>query len=157
MSRLPLLHTLNVSNWSTVHDLPTHLNLRNLIVDNCQGLGDAELQTLVLSFPYLETLSMSRTPITDAGLGMLKPLLHLNISACQVTDLGLLSLHKMTNLKSLDISDCNLTPLLVPHSVKVLGLNKHGSMDYASWLSLKQRGVDVLDSKTFKARFGFGC
>jgi hypothetical protein len=155
ISRLPLLHTLDVSNWSAVHDLPTHLNLRNLIVDNCQGLGNTELQTLMHSFPHLVLLSMSRTSITDAGLAMLhSSLQHLNISACQVTDSGLHSL--CTNLKSLDISDCNVTPLLVPHSVTLLGLNKAASMDYATWLSLRQRGVQVVDSKTFKARLGFG-
>jgi len=161
LSRLPLLHSLDVSNWSAVHDLPVHLGLRHLVVDNSFFLRDIELQTLVRSFPHLVSLSLSRARITDAGLALLNHTLqHLNISACQITNAGLRSLHQMTNLKSLDISECDFItdcdPMLIPPSVELLGLNNHGSMNYESWRSLRQRGVEVLDSKTLKARLAFG-
>lgn len=161
LSRLPLLHTLDASNWSTLQDMPVCANLRRLIVNDCQALGDAQLQTLANSFPNLELLSMSCTAVTDAGLGMLDPLLnslqHLDISACSVTDTGLCFLNHMRRLQSLNIADCQVTPLLVPASVQLLGLNQHGSMNYESWISLKRRGVEVVGGKAFQTRLGFAC
>lgn len=161
LSRLPLLHTLDVSNWSTLYDMPVCVNLRRLIVNDCQALGDAQLQTLAHSFPNLELLSMSHTAVTDAGLGMLDPLLnslqHLDISACSVTDAGLGFLNHMQRLKSLNVADCQVTPLLVPASVQLLGLHNPGSMSFESWGSLRRRGVEVVAGKAFQTRLGFAC
>jgi hypothetical protein len=154
---LPDLHTLDLSQWKTIHDLPLCPSVRRLVVDHCLCLRDEQLQTLVQSFPHLELLSMARTGITDKGLGMLNPLLqHLNIRNTAVTDKGLRSLHKMGNLLSLNIVDCRLTPGLIPSSVKLLGLHDPGAMDFESWSSLRHRGVQVVSSKTFIARIGVG-
>jgi len=161
LSHLPVLHTLDVSNWSTLQDMPVCTNLRRLIVNDCHALGDAQLQTLANSFPNLELLSMSRTAVTDAGLGMLDPLLnslqHLDISACSVTDAGLCFLNHMHRLESLNVADCQVTPLLVPASVRLLGLNKPGSMSYDCWNTLRRRGVEVVGGKAFQTKLGFTC
>jgi hypothetical protein len=156
LPKLPLLHTLDVPNWTTLQFLPVCPSVKQLMVDNCEGILDNELFMLGVSFPNLEALSVSRTGITDVGLAVLHSnlphLKHLDISRCAVSEEGVKGLRRIAGLKSLDISECGVMPLLVPETVKLLGMNNFGVLDRASWSALQARGVELVDSRTFRAK-----
>jgi len=73
--------------------------------------GDAELEH-VAELPYLESLHLSHTQITDTGLKHLQgltALFILELEGTQITDAGLEHLRGLTNLRMLDVEGTLVT------------------------------------------------
>jgi hypothetical protein len=156
LPKLPLLQTLDLSNWATLQFLPVCPSVTQLLVDNCKGIRDNELFMLGVSFPNLEALGVGRTGITDVGLRVLHSnlshLKHLDISGCAISEDGVKGLRRISGLQSLDISDCGVLPVFVPKTVKLLGMKNSGLLDQTTWSELRARGVEVVDSRVFRTR-----
>jgi hypothetical protein len=103
--------------------------LRFLRLDDCP-IGDEHMGHLV-SISGLETVYLSNTGITDAGLGVLcqvESLKNLTLDGTAVTDDGLSHLQKLPNLEKLSLWRCYITD--------------HGCESLARLTTLKQLSLD---------------
>jgi internalin A len=110
------------------HTLPSHPVI-GVTLKGCKKFNDTHID-LLKSFTCLTTLNLSATDITDVGLSEiseLQGLTDLNLWNTQVTDTGLDELHRLKNL-------CRLN--LGATKISVEGLNKIGKLNNLTNLDL---------------------
>lgn len=147
---LTKLHTLVLSEWGEIQNLPVCPSVQSLAVDFCH-LQDEGLAALMVSFPNLHTLSVAFVNITDAGLGFLpQTLQHLRICGCKVARDGILHLDQLRQLRSVDITSCDIKRMKLPKTIQLLGVGSKYSLDETQLLALRRRRVKIVSTEQFQ-------
>lgn len=107
---LPQLKYVDLSGYSDVVMSYQVFMLKKVSHLTCPWFKKEGIESLI-SYPFLNSLDLSRCNILDMGLediGNLNQLTSLNLSECHITDKGVGNISSLTNLKYLNISGCSV-------------------------------------------------
>ena len=142
LGELPSLESLDLGACHVTIEGILHLRssrrLKRLgLADVRPPIDDNAIERIASAWPNLESISLSSSQITDAGLfhvGNLRRLRYLNVSRTQITDMGLKSLADLSQLTTLHvhntkITDQGMVPLGRMTSLEKLVLSHTGISD----------------------------